>query len=678
MSPKSAIPRLVVFFLVSLVSTAVVNRPLRVPAVLDLIPATGLQAAPSEVQFEYTFGGPLPLSQIVNLFNNGPVVNYTALVLPGALWLSIDGGAIGRTPGAFSLKVNPTGLPPGIYAGRVSVTAGTNPATLIPVTLRVLWAALQAAPQELSIVYQLSGPLPFGRAIRIFTTGSPVLISTTASSNGNWLSISSAAFTPAVLNIFVNPIGLNPGTYDGVITVTAPGATGSPLYIPVTLIVTGSPVLQSDPTSMTFLYQINGQVPVPQTLTVASNGVPLLIPAAHATSEEGRWLQVTGGGATPVVFNVAVDPAGLAPGSYRGDIILLAAGALNRLDIPVRLIVFPAPLVPPNPLPQLNVDPTALAFAFRSGDPSPAEQVITVDSFPRGLSYSVEVTGADWLSASPPAETTPATETIRVDPAGLSPGDYRGSVVLTPSGSTNSVTVPVSFAVSDRVTLTISPSLVSFLYNSGDPIPAPRVVAVATAPEPLPLTVQASDPWISAIPEGAPGRRTISILVDPRGLVAGYYLGTVHVFADPAPPADILVELLVVDVPDNGTFPVITSIVNAASFLPGPLAPGMTFTLLGDRMGPANGVFASPGLSNIVTTYLGGTQVFVNGVPCPLLFVQNGQINAVAPFALAGHTDAWVEVQYLGRRSAAFPVTVTGIGADGHPIRRRTSGRQDR
>jgi len=63
----------------------------------------------------------------------------------------------------------------------------------------------------------------------------------------------------------------------------------------------------------------------------------------------------------------------------------------------------------------------------------------------------------------------------------------------------------------------------------------------------------------------------------------------------------------------------------------------------------------------VVPTSLGGVQVkFVPGeVPAPLLYVSDGQINAVVPYGVAGIAGLSVEVWYLGQTSNLFPVTLT-------------------
>jgi hypothetical protein len=60
----------------------------------------------------------------------------------------------------------------------------------------------------------------------------------TATDNASWLTVSPASGTaPSTLTASVSISGLTAGTYNGAITISATGATNSPLNIPVTLTV---------------------------------------------------------------------------------------------------------------------------------------------------------------------------------------------------------------------------------------------------------------------------------------------------------------------------------------------------------------------------------------------------------------------------------------------------------
>ena len=107
--------------------------------------------------------------------------------------------------------------------------------------------------------------------------------------------------------------------------------------------------------------------------------------------------------------------------------------------------------------------------------------------------------------------------------------------------------------------------------------------------------------------------------------------------------------------------PLITAAVNGASFQPGGFSPGLLFTITGTGLGPEVGTPLQLDASGNVATTLSQTQVLVDGVPAPLIYVSATQINAVAPYALALKTGGIVFVQVIYNNVAGnvFPVAVT-------------------
>lgn len=96
---------------------------------------------------------------------------------------------------------------------------------------------------------------------------------------------------------------------------------------------------------------------------------------------------------------------------------------------------------------------------------------------------------------------------------------------------------------------------------------------------------------------------------------------------------------------------------SAASFATGAISPGEVVSLFGSGLGPVAGT----GLrleNGLVASQLAGVSVYFDGVAAPLLFVQDGQINAVSPFGLAGKTDAAVTVANNGVWTAPLSLPV--------------------
>jgi len=86
----------------------------------------------------------------------------------------------------------------------------------------------------------------------------------------------------------------------------------------------------------------------------------------------------------------------------------------------------------------LKATPTALTFNYQIGTPAPAAQAVSVTASPAALLFDTSVSGAAWLSATATGVTTPATVNVAVNPSGLQPGSYAGTVTITSTGALGS------------------------------------------------------------------------------------------------------------------------------------------------------------------------------------------------------------------------------------------------
>lgn len=109
-----------------------------------------------------------------------------------------------------------------VYNG--STAAPTNP-------------TIGVSPASFSFTATAGGANPANQVLNISNTGGGTL-NWSASDNAPWLTISPTSGTaPSSVTLSVNITGLAAGTYNGAITVTAPGATNTPVNVPVTLTV---------------------------------------------------------------------------------------------------------------------------------------------------------------------------------------------------------------------------------------------------------------------------------------------------------------------------------------------------------------------------------------------------------------------------------------------------------
>src|SRR5205085_1590985 len=103
-------------------------------------------------------------------------------------------------------------------------------------------------------------------------------------------------------------------------------------------------------------------------------------------------------------------------------------------------------------------------------------------------------------------------------------------------------------------------------------------------------------------------------------------------------------------------------VVNAASGIAGPVAPGELVSVYGTNFGPASGWVNAPqnngypGVAGYSHLLLGPGGVFSNGSNMAILLASANQINAFIPYTVSGATTIPVQVEVDGVLSA--PVTL--------------------
>lgn len=101
------------------------------------------------------------------------------------------------------------------------------------------------------------------------------------------------------------------------------------------------------------------------------------------------------------------------------------------------------------------------------------------------------------------------------------------------------------------------------------------------------------------------------------------------------------------------------AVVNAANFLPRGVSAGEIISIFGADLGPEIG--AAGGLNPVtgrLETLVRDVSVSINGIPLPLFFVRNDQINAIVPVEIAGLGSVSLIVRYKHVSSATRIVAV--------------------
>ncbi len=98
------------------------------------------------------------------------------------------------------------------------------------------------------------------------------------------------------------------------------------------------------------------------------------------------------------------------------------------------------------------------------------------------------------------------------------------------------------------------------------------------------------------------------------------------------------------------------AVANAISLRTVSVAPGEIVSLFGSNLGPETGVSASFDENGALPTLLAGVEVRFGSVSAPLFYAQSGQINAQAPYSIAGSDRLTVYTFYQGRPTGGVEV----------------------
>lgn len=621
-----------------------------------------LQVIPeAPLTFYHRPGDVPPAPQAIVMVSSGASIGFSAQPVnplnPSTppSWLLVDPGS-GTTPRTVFARVNPAGLTPGTYEANIRITAAdvSNPTVNLPVTLIVGDAArLTASPSFVNFRYQLNQAAPPAVSIAIGSTGAPIAYTATANTlncGSNWLQVTApAATTPGSLTVSIVPAALLAGTCVGTITVNS--GAGS-LTIPVIVSISSQAQLTVAPLTI----QLNaasgssGGVSIPVNIASTSPATTIAYNISGATATGGGWLQLSSnGGTTPSSVTVSANTTGLQQGAYFGLINIIAPLQIP-VTVPVMLVV--------SPQSTLSANPVSLSFEQIRNGGSPAPRTVTVTHSAGAVNFTATAataSGAPWLTVSPVSGTLPRELTVSVDGRNLPPGVYDGSIQITVAGLPLFL-IPVTMTVTEPPTplLTVSPLTMTFNVQSGGPAPSAQsllVTSTGTARITLSTFTLQGGQWLRAVPAFGDTPLTANISVIATGLAAGRYNGFVTVGSPVLPnPLSVPVTLNVTAAPPGP--PVITSVTNGGSFLPGPVSPGNIVTIKGRELGPAQGVSFTVNAQGGIDPALNGVRVLFDGIPGTPLFAQAEQINVVAPFELAGRTVTRIVVEYQGRPSS--------------------------
>jgi uncharacterized protein (TIGR03437 family) len=197
-----------------------------------------------------------------SIYSVGPLLPGTARVVHAGGTITISGTGFGATqcsicrvvaenPAATNLQVlswsdsTITGtLPASFGVGIVTIavtSASGSDAMNVMAGMVVQPPAISLSSSSLNFAVSVGSSAPGVQNITVSNSGGGAL-SYSVTSNASWLS---ATASGSIIAVSVNPAGLAANTYQGLITVTAAGASNSPQSVSVSMVVTGtlSPIL---------------------------------------------------------------------------------------------------------------------------------------------------------------------------------------------------------------------------------------------------------------------------------------------------------------------------------------------------------------------------------------------------------------------------------------------------
>jgi uncharacterized protein (TIGR03437 family) len=659
------------------------NSPIIVPVTLTVVPTPPVSVNPASVVFNVQQGGTNNIAtQTLTIYTTpGQSQNFgfQASVSSGTNWITISPASGTTNPATGQAQVtigyNLSGLVVGTaYTGSITLfTPGATPVqTSIPVTLNYSTSPLLNVPTNtLPFFYEVGGgALPPDQTVAVTATSGSQSYSIGQSANSSWLVVPNAGNTGTPFTVHVNPAGLAPGTYNATINITSQVPGSTPQQIPVFLVVSNDPFLNSNVNAMAFPVQIGQQAPAAQALRLtSSSGATLNFTVTPSTTNCGNgWLLLNGApnalsGSTDAGIVVSIATSGLTAGTCTGAINITSTVAStgvatvnSPLSIPITVTVASTPM--------LVTTPASLSFVAPANGQSPAPQTIALSSTSGTdiLSYTItSVTGTSngvtWLFAGPTTGTTASGNmiTVTVFSGTLPAGTYTGSVTLAAAlGSSAVANSPVTIPVTLQVTsgsLTLSATSLNFAYTIGAASPAKQTVTIGSSTSTgLVYTAvansSATNPWLSVTPTSGntASNGTLTASVDGTKFTSpGTYNGTITVTSPGAgnSPAVINVTTTV----SAGTISAPTTTLSFVQASGGAAPAAQTIAVTGTPAALAFTVTAS-------TTPAGGS--WLSATP--------------ASGNTPGNVSVSVNAGTLGVGQYSGQIVITSAGANGSPI----------
>jgi uncharacterized protein (TIGR03437 family) len=445
-------------------------------------------------------------------------------------------------------------------------------------------------------------------------------------------------------------------------------------------------------TGFTFQAVQGGPTPPASTFKVLDGSAGSLDLSLSASAVSGgNWLSVSPTAGTvfsvnpPPIFAVTINPTGLIPGDYYGQIQIDSQAASNApqfLSVVLNISGSGAAVAP-------SVQPSGLTFVAPAPRANPNTQVVHMAALanrPSPFSVSVTTTsGGPWLSVNPsagvlspgqPLDLQISATTNQLPGTGSDQGviaiafpqdnvvDSVNVVFIAPAASSSSSATSASVRRAAAAAACTPSKLLPTFTLLGSNFVAP---AAWPAPVEVSVTDDCGSPMLSgsvgvAFSNGDP---PLALLSQLNGSWSGTWAPNnartgASVTATASQPATSLTATVTLDgnIANNAGVPQLSpgGVVSAASFSASAApSPGELVSIFGQNM--ANGTETSMTLP--LGTQLSGASLLIAGRLLPLVFTSTGQINAVMPFEVPAGAIYQMVLQRGTKLSVPQTVTVT-------------------
>ena len=218
-------------------------------------------------------------------------------------------------------------------------------------------ANIQVNPGTVTFKDTIGNASPSAQTVTISTDNQDSVPGLQASVNygsgSGWLAVQlSGSVAPATMTLTSNISGLEPGTYQATVTITANDVANSPLTVPVTFEVAPPPPVRISitPSTITFTDTVGSSSPAAQTVSITAEGMGALT-GMHALVNYGSggagWLNVSLSDSTaPATLTLTPNNAGLNAASYSATIQIVSPVAGNSpKELPINFQMSPQPPV---------------------------------------------------------------------------------------------------------------------------------------------------------------------------------------------------------------------------------------------------------------------------------------------------------------------------------------------